>query len=159
MSKAIACILGFALPCLAADMDDQAKPLSKEELSTFLNSVVPSHLGWTKYIGPDFFVYYGHAKPPATGVVGIYLGGWPWFKADPSLPTVDGRLGIYQVKWQKKVAADRSIRQETLISLHSDYWKAHVWAEATNQSDLDKLVEELSVLPTFQTMPRPVGVP
>ena len=138
---------------------DNAKPLSKQELVTFLNSVVPSRLEWSKYVGPDFYVYYGHAISPASGNVGFYLGGWPWFKPDDSLPHVDGRIGIYAVTWQKKIAADASIRVETLISLHSDYWKAHVWAEAKTQADLDKLLDELSMLPTFQTMPRPVGVP
>ena len=134
-----------------------ANPLSWKEVAEFLGPA-ESLMNWSRDVGPDFYVYYGRAKPPITGNVRIYLGGFPPFQADPTAVKVEGRLGMFAVKWQKTTRRDQSIKQEAVIPLDG-YWKAHVVIEAENQADIDKLLNELSRLPTFTQKPRPVGVP
>jgi hypothetical protein len=137
------------LAVVAFAIADQAQPLSESELSEFLGPGKTSLMTWSVVQGPDFVVYYGKAKPPLSGGVGIYLGGWPSFEPDPSSTIVSGQLGIFPVKWRRKVSPDEGIGQEAVIALDEDYLKAHVWLEAKQPDDLDKLLGELSQLPTF----------
>ena len=113
---------------------------------------------WSRSIGIDCVFYYGHAKPPIQGDVVIYLGGFPPFEADETATKVEGRLGRFTVKWQKKILRDKSIIQEAVIPLDS-YWKAHVVVKADRETDAGKLINEISGLPTFTQAPKPVGVP
>jgi len=139
--------------------DDDAKPLSKEQLAELLGTDSPSLLIWTKTTGADFYVYHGEPQPPLSGVVHIYVGCCPPFVADASLPTLDGRLGSYSVKWQKKVLADASLQFETVTALHSDLWKAHIVVKAKSQYDADRVFEEISRLRMFTQMPTIPGTP
>ena len=106
--------------------------------------------------GPDFDVYYGHANPPLSGKIGFYLGGWPDFHPDADSTLVRGRLGIYPVQWHRKVAADGSVSQKTLIHM-DDYWRADVWVDAKSQAELDRLLDVVAKLPNFTTKPHPIG--
>jgi hypothetical protein len=137
------------LAVVAFAFADQDQPLSEAELTEFLGPGKTSLMTWSVVPGPDFVVYYGKAKPPLSGGVGIYLGGWPSFEPDPSSTVVSGQLGIFPVKWRRNVLPEGGIRQEAVIPLDEDYLKAHVWLDAQQQGDLDKLLGELSHLPTF----------
>jgi hypothetical protein len=139
--------------------EDEAKPLSKGQLLKFLGKDTPTSMVWSKTTAVDFNVYHGHAQPPLSGVVHIYVGGFPPFFPDASLPTVNGSLGIYSVKWQKRVLNDSSLRFETVAALHSDYWKAYVVVEAKSQYDADRVFEEISKLQMFNQMPKIIGTP
>ena len=133
-------------------------PLSKEQIVELLGSQRTSPLIWKKVRGFDCSFYYGSSSNGADMVV-IYLGGFPGFQFDSSLPTVDGKLGMYSVKWQKKVKPDHTLRFETVFSLHSDYWKAYVFIQASQETDITRLIEEVSKLVMFNHMPEPVGAP
>jgi hypothetical protein len=128
---------------------DEGQPLSEAQLTEFLGPGITSSMTWTMVPAVDFVVYRGRPLPPLTGGVGIYLGGWPAFKPESSAVIVPGQLGIFPVKWYRTVSAKGEIRQEALIPLDEDYLKAHVWIEAERQPDLDKLLGEVSRLPTF----------
>jgi hypothetical protein len=125
------------------------QPLTEVQLTEFLGPGTTSSMTWTMVPAVDFVVYRGRPLPPLTGGVGIYLGGWPAFKPEPSAIVVPGQLGIFPVKWHRTVSPKGEIRQEALIPLDEDYLKAHVWIEAERQPDLDKLLGEVSRLPTF----------
>lgn len=135
------------------------KPFPAEELSEFLGPVSPDLIHWSRVGGIDFVVYHGVAQSPRSGRLGFYLGGWPDFKPAPGSTIVKGRLGIFPLKWYRKVGADGTITQTALIKLDY-YWKAHVWITAARQSDVDQLVAILSQLPTFTKKPKPIpGMP
>jgi hypothetical protein len=151
-------VLAIAIPLSGLDAQpSEGNPLWGTELAEFLGPA-PSLMTWSRVIGPDCVFYYGHAKPPVSGAVIIYLGGYPPFETDPAAAKVEGRLGRFDVKWQKTTLRDKSIKQDAAISLDS-YWKAHVVVKADNQTDADKLIDEISRLPTFTQTPKPVGVP
>ena len=133
----------------------QDVPLAGEELSKFLGPVSPRLISWTVTGGPDFTVFRGRANPPLTGTVGFYLGGWPSFRPEPGSKTVKGRLGIFPLKWYRKVGDDGTVTQRALVRLDY-YWKADVWVAAARQSDVDQLVAILSQLPTFTKKPKPI---
>ncbi len=142
-----------------AALEAEAKPLSREQLAVLLGNVDSSLMAWSKVTGADSFIYIGHAKSPLSGIVYIYLGGYPAFAPDPSLPKVDRQLGMYPAKWQKRVLPDGSMQFAMVTSLHSDYWKAFVVVEAKGQLDFDRLIEEIGKYPLFNKMPQPVGAP
>jgi hypothetical protein len=141
--------------------EDDAKPLSKEQVAELTGPSWPATLTWKKFLGIDFSIYYGRNQEKPSEAVGIYLGGYPPFMNDASLPKKPGRLGMYEVTWQRR----DNLRHpgfavwETVVSLHSDYWKAAVTVEAKDQAGFDKLVAEISQFPMFTQMPRPVGAP
>lgn len=135
--------------CLSAGAPED-RPLSESELKDFLGSSRTS-LQWTKRIGPDFEVFKGDSVPPLTGEVGLYFGDWPAFGAGNFPTHFQGRLGSLDVVWFKKIEENGWIRQETVISLDGAFQKAHIWAEAKAQSDLDTLLAELSRLPRFSS--------
>lgn len=149
-------ILFVALRAIAGAQD---MPLADEELSKFLGPVSPRLISWTVTGGPDFAVFHGRANPPLSGTVGFYLGGAPSFKPEPGSTIVKGRLGIFPLKWYRKVGDDGPVTQRALVDL--DYsWKADVWVVAARQSDVDQLVAILSQLPTFTKKPkRTPGMP
>jgi hypothetical protein len=140
----------------ASSVRAQPAPMPKKELSQFLGSVSPKAIEWTKTAGPDFDVYRGLARPPLSGEVGFYLGGWPDFKPDAGSTLVRGRLGIFPVQWHRKVATDGSVSQKALIRL-DDYWQIDIWVSAKRQADLDRLLAIVAQLPTFTKKPKPVG--
>lgn len=127
-----------------------------KELSEFLGPASGGAISWTKYLGPDFDVYYGHANPPLSGDIGFYLGGWPSFKAEPDSTMIEGKLGIFPLRWHRAVAKDGSIRQNALVRL-DDYWQVDIWVSAKRQADLDRVLQTVARLPTFTKKPKPVG--
>lgn len=131
------------------------KPLSPKELAEFLGSVSPKKIEWTKTVGSDFDAYSGRALPPLSGTVNIYIGGWPHFKRDARSTAVAGRLGMFPVRWHRKVAPDGTISQEAALKLY-DAWKVDIWLEAKRQSDIDGMIAIISKLPTFTQKPKPV---
>jgi hypothetical protein len=151
-----AMVLLVALAPLARGVD---APFTPEELSEFLGPVSPDLVQWSRVGGVDFVVYHGVAQPPLSGRVGFYLGGWPSFEPEPGSTIVKGRLGIFPLKWYRKVTGDGTITQSALVKLDY-YWKAHVWITAARQSDVDRLAAMLSQLPTFTKKPEPIpGMP
>jgi hypothetical protein len=151
------CLLGYQLGSVGAAESD-AVPLSKQQLTELLGSDRQSSLQWTKLKGVDATVYYGRNTEHPWELVGIYLGGFPPFMRDPSLPQTATQLGMYQVTWQKK-EHEGLLHIETSMSLHSDYWKAMIWIEARTQAELDELTKEISEFPMFTRMPEIVGAP
>ena len=136
--------------------EQPGEPMPTQELSEFLGPASLKAITWTKFRGPDFDVYYGHANPPLAGDVGFYVGGWPWFKAEASNKIVEGKLGIFPVRWHRAIASDGSVKQEALI-MQDDYWKVHIWVSAKQQADIDRLLKVVSKLPTFTKKSKPVG--
>ena len=129
------------------------------ELAEFLGPVPPDVVHWSRVVSIDFVVYHGVAQPPLSGRVGFYVGGWPDFKPEDGSTIVKDRLGIYPVKWYRKMRANGTIRQTGLVKLDY-YWKSDVWIEAARQSDVDQLVAILAKLPTFTKKPEPIpGMP
>jgi hypothetical protein len=134
-------------------------PFTGEELSAFLGPVSPDVVQWTRIGAVDFVVYHGVAQPPLSGRVGFYLGGNPDFQPEPGSMTLKDRLGIFPLKWHRKVAGDGTVTQSALVKLDY-YWRAHVWVTAARQSDVDQLIAILSQLPTFTKKPEPIpGMP
>src|ERR1043165_5506817 len=89
--------LFFILALLLSTHAEGAKPIPPKELAEFLGPVSPKAIEWTKTVGSDFDAYYGHAMPPLSGTVNLYIGGWPHFKAKAASTTVTGRLGMFPV--------------------------------------------------------------
>lgn len=149
-------ILLVAVTPLARGENAQFSP---EELSKFLGPVSPNVIHWRPVGGPDFVVYLGEAQPPLSGHVGFYIGGAPNFRPEPGSTTFKGRLGIFAVKWYRKITPDGSISQNALVDL--DYfWKADVNVTANSQSNVDQLIAIVSQLPTFTKKPKRIpGMP
>lgn len=133
---------------------DGARPLSQKELAEFLGSVSPKAIAWTKSVGSDFDAYSGTAQPPLSGTVNIYIGGWPHFNSARSGTVVSGQLGMFPVKWHRRMSPNGIITQEAALKLY-DAWKVDVWLEAKRQSDIDGMIRHISKLPTFSEKPRP----
>lgn len=133
-----------------------ARPMSEKELKEFLGPVSLNKIAWTKRVGTDFDAYSGHAVPPLSGTVNIYIGGWPHFKSSAGGTKVTGRLGMFPLTWHRKVAPDGTITQEAALKLY-DAWKVDVWLEAKRQSDIDGMIAVVSKLPTFAEKPKPVS--
>ena len=144
------------LAVLLSTQAAEAKPMTGKELAEFLGPVSPRKIEWTKSVGSDFDAYSGRAMPPLSGTVNIHIGGWPHFKRDAKSMTVPGRLGMFPVTWQRKVAPDGTISQEAVLTLHG-FWKVDVWLEAKRQSDIDGMIAIVSKLPTFTQKPKPVS--
>ena len=130
------------------------EPMSPQELSEFLGTASLKAITWTKFKGPDFDVYYGHANPPLAGDVGFYLRGWPDFTAEKDWEVIPDKLGIFALEWHRHIASDGSVKQEALIRL-DDYWKTHIWISAPHQADVDRLLQVVAQLPTFTKKPKP----
>ena len=121
--------LTFALIGVSHASGEGGKRIPEDELPRFLGHVPPDQLTWHVVNGPDFIVYYGKANPPLAGSVGFYLGGFPQ-DLERSQTTFRSRLGRFSVKWHRRVAADGSIHQETVMVLDRVMgMRAHVWAE------------------------------
>ena len=134
---------------------EEPKPMPAKELAAFLGPVPANALTWTKYLGPDFEVFYGHANPPVSGDVGFYLGGFPKTrKPEPDSKTIEGKLGIFPVTWHRTAAKDGSISQNALIRL-DDSSHVDIWLQAKSQQDVDQILTIISRLPTFTKKPKP----
>jgi hypothetical protein len=149
-------LITLVVALLIAPLAEAQKPMSSKELAEFLGPVSPKAIEWTKTVGADFDAYYGRAKPPLSGTVNFYIGGWPHYKADSASKSVTGRLGMFPITWHRKVAADGTIRQEAAFKLY-DAWKVDIWLEARRQSDIDGMIAILSKMPTFTVKPKPVA--
>lgn len=143
------------LALLLSTPAEGGKPMPPNELREFLGPVSPKKIEWTKTRGSDFDAYSGRALPPLSGTANIYIGGWPHYKRDARSTTVAGRLGLFPVTWQRKVATDGTISQEAVLKLY-DFWKVDIWFEAKRQSDIDGMIALVSKLPTFNQKPKPV---
>lgn len=129
-------------------------PMPPEELAKFLGPVPSKGMTWTKVQGVDFAVYYGKPDPPLTGHVGFYVGGWPDFEPDSGSVIIEGRLGIFPLKWYRKATGEGKVSQAALVKL-DHYWRADVWVGADRQADVDQLVAILGQLPRFTKKPSP----
>lgn len=135
----------------ATRLRQDGEPLAEDELPGFLGPVSPDSFTWRIVNGPDFVVYHGKAKPPLSGSVGFYLGGWPQ-DLQQSATTIRSRLGRYPVKWHRSTGAEGSIQQEAIIALGGvEDMKAHVWADASNEQELGKLLSAVGQLPIFSS--------
>ncbi|MFZ1220459.1 MAG: hypothetical protein WAO00_14285, partial [Chthoniobacterales bacterium] len=129
----------------------EGEPIPEEELPAFLGSVQPAQFAWHVLHCIDFDVYYGKPNPPLVGSTGFYLGFAPQ-DLEPGHSTIISRLGRFRAKWHRNVGPDGSIRQEAIIALGGVLdMKAHVWAEAPNEDQLQKLLSVLGQLPIFSS--------
>ncbi|HEV2840141.1 MAG TPA: hypothetical protein VGW39_02350 [Chthoniobacterales bacterium] len=127
------------------------EPIPQDELPAFLGPVPPDHFTWRVDNSIDFVIYRGKANPPLVGTTGFYLGDWPQ-DLEPSQSTVKSRLGRFPAKWHRSVGPDGSIHQEAIIALGGVLnLKAHVWAKAPNEDQLQKILSVLGQLPTFSS--------
>lgn len=127
------------------------EPIPEDELPAFLGRVPPDQFTWRVVTSIDFVVYHGKANPPLVGSIGFYLGGWPQ-DLQPGQSMVKSRLGRFPAKWHRSVGPDGSIHQEAIIALGGVLnLKAHVWAKAPNEDQLQKLLSVLGQLPTFSS--------
>ena len=141
--------LTLTLVSSATSQEDQ--PIPDNELREFLGPVSPDRIEWRVLNSVDFDVYYGKANPPLSGSVGFYLGLHPQ-ELKPRQTTSKSRLGRFPVTWSRTVNADGSIEQQTIIRLDSVLGlKAHVWADAPNETQLDNLLLHVGQLPVFAT--------
>jgi hypothetical protein len=125
------------------------EPIPEKELPRFLGPVSSDQFTWRVVEGPDFEVYYGKANPPLAGSVGFYFGGFPQ-DLKPAKTMFKSRLGRFPVKWYRSIGADGSIEQEAIILIDSVMGlKAHVWAKAPKENQLDNLLSVVGQLPTF----------
>ncbi len=133
-----------------ADAQDGV-PIAKDELPSFLGPVPADQFTWRVVQSIDFDVYHGDANPPLRGSVGFYVGGWPQ-DLGPSQMAFASRLGRFPVMWHRTVAADGSIAQEGGVALGGIInLKVHVWAEAPDANDLEKLLSVVGQLPIFSS--------
>jgi hypothetical protein len=146
----------LALVFPVAVLAQEGKPMRAKELAEFLGPVSPKAISWKKLSGPDFDVYYGHAKLPLSGDVSFYLGGAPDFTPSSGSTIVKGKLGIFPVAWHRIVAKNGSVTQSALIPL-DDYWKVNISVQAKRQQDVDGLLAVIAQLPTFTKKPKPTG--
>ena len=145
--KIILGVLTFALVGISVGKCEEGQPIPENELPKFLGPVPPDQVTWRVLEGPDFTVYYGKANPPLAGSLGFYLGGWPQ-EMEPGQTTFRSRLGRFPVEWHRSARGDGSIYQEAIVRIGS-YFKADVWADAPNQTEMNKLLAVLGRLPTF----------
>jgi hypothetical protein len=129
----------------------EGDPIPGDELPAFLGRVPPGEFDWRVFKSIDFDVYYGKPNPPLVGSTGFYLGFAPQ-DLEPGHSMVISRLGRFRAKWHRNVGPDGSIRQEAIIALGGILdLKAHVWAEAPNEDQLQKLLSVLGRLPIFSS--------
>ena len=147
-------ISGLLLLVVLSGCASGPKALTKSELTDFLGPAPQKAIHWTKFIGPDFDVFYGKALPPLSGTVGFYLGGYADFKPEPGSARTKATLGIYPVVWYTMKSPGK-ITQSALIQM-DHYWQSHIWIEAEQQADIDAIVHVLSKLPTFTEKPKPL---
>ncbi|MFN2624144.1 MAG: hypothetical protein ABR611_15005 [Chthoniobacterales bacterium] len=142
-------VLTFAVVGISDSKCEEGNPIPENELPRFLGRVRPDQFTWRVMIGPDFEVYHGTANPPLAGTVGFYFGGAPQkLKASPTI--VKSRLGRFPIKWNRSIGTDGSIEQEAIIVIDSAMeLKAHVWASAPNESQLNNMLSVVGQLPTF----------
>lgn len=121
------------------------------ELAEFLGPVSGTAFSWQKLSKPRSDVYYGHAKPPLSGDVSFYLGGYPDFELPPLSKSilVAGKLGIFPIKWSRIVAKDGSVRQ--FASFLDSHRLVVISVRAHRQKAVDELVALVTRLPTFTT--------
>jgi hypothetical protein len=143
-------VLGvFALTAvaIAESKCQEGDPIPENELPRFLGPLPADQVTWRVVEGVDFTVYYGKANPPLAGSLGFYIGGWP-HKMEPGQTTFRSRLGRFPVEWHRSVRDDGSISQEAIIRIDS-YFRADVWADAPNETEMNKLLAVLGRLPMF----------
>ncbi|HEV2806673.1 MAG TPA: hypothetical protein VGW57_17240 [Chthoniobacterales bacterium] len=125
----------------------EGDPIPENELLRFLGPLPAHQVTWRVVEGVDFSVYYGKANPPLAGSVGFYIGGWPQ-KMEPGQMTFRSRLGRFPVEWHRSVKDGGSIYQEAIIRI-DNYFRADVWADAPNETEMSKLLAVLGRLPMF----------
>jgi hypothetical protein len=148
--RVIAIIVTLAFTSAVAAPKPQ--PLLGKELADFLGPVSPNLIHWSKCTLVDFWVYNGQAMPPLSGRVGIYIGGHPSFEPDPGSTAVNGRLGIFPVKWYRSVTEKGFISEQGLVQLDR-YWVVDIRFTAQRQEDVDRLAAIVSQLPMFTRTP------
>jgi hypothetical protein len=149
VSTTVLCAMTLAVACVSRGSGKDPQPIPENELPRFLGPVSSDQFTWRVTEGPDFEVYYGKANPPLDGSVGFYFGGFPQ-DMNPGQTTVKSRLGRFPIKWHRRVAADGSIEQEGIILIDSVMsLRAHVWANAPNETQLDNVLSVVGRLPTF----------
>jgi hypothetical protein len=145
--KIILGVLAFAFVGSPGSRCEDGKPIPENELLRFLGPLPADQVTWRVVEGVDFSVYYGKANPPLAGSVGFYIGGWPQ-KIEPGQMTFRSRLGRFPVEWHRSVRDDGSIYQQAIIPIDS-YFRADVWADAPNETEMNKLLAVLGRLPMF----------
>jgi hypothetical protein len=140
---------GIASTAVVHSSEEVGDPIPEDELADFFGDVPRDEITWGVVHSIDFVVYRGTANPPLHGSVGFYIGGHPQ-DVTPGRTTVRSRLGRYRANWHRTTGADGAIHQEAIVSLGGALnAKAHVWADAPNVQELEKLLSHLAKLPMF----------
>ena len=148
--RALVSLLSCLLLANASAQED-GKPMSDKEAARFWG-IAKSLMTWSHVEGPDFDVYYGHARAPLDAGVGIYMGMHPSFQEPEEPSAASGHLGSYAVRWAESRADDGSLRKEALVHV-GEFHKIHLWIYGKHQTDIDAIEEELSTYPVFSPKP------
>lgn len=140
-------VFAACLSLTRVSAQEGAKPIGEREVAKFWG-IAQSHMSWSRVEGPDFDVYYGHAKRPLRGGVGVYMGGHPSFEPVEGVAGVLGRLGTYEVRWFESHDEDGAFRKEGLVHISASQI-FHVWIYGPSTSDITVLEKELTTYAVF----------
>ena len=153
--RGVVAFVVLAMPLAARGQDHfpirmpSTTPMMPSELASFLGEVPAQAFVWEKYLGPDFTLYYGHARRPLSGSVSLYVGWAPDERTIPSSTKVAGKLGHYPVEWNR-AADDGAVIQNVLVQLDDQRSrKVKIWVTAKRAEDVDRLVAIVDRLPIF----------
>jgi len=138
---------------LSSCSSKQPPALSKQEKAELLGPNSSNSIRWHKVAGPDFNVFHGIPKSPASGEVGFYIGGHPSVNPKAGSTRHAGKIGLYEVTWHRKIESNGSIYQTTVFT-YGDYYKVHAWVFAKSASELEALTQELGTLRMFSKTPQ-----
>ncbi|MBA3832567.1 MAG: hypothetical protein H0X34_11875 [Chthoniobacterales bacterium] len=132
---------------ILGDRSRRGADSDKNGVAQYLGLSDSTLIKWVRKQGPDFEFFEGHASPPLSGKVELYLGWYPDFDASGFETKMKGRFGKFDVTWYKKTS-NGLIRQETVIPL-DEHLKALISIEAKRQTNIDKLAAEVARMPRF----------
>jgi hypothetical protein len=136
----------------ASDMES----LSGDELRKFLGPVSPNLLTWKKVIWPDMEMYSATANPPLSGSVGITMFLWTWKGAHKG-PGGPDHLGTLSGGWLSKdtyLGENGELEHQLSFNFCDDRdRRVELGISSPVESDMTKLIAEISRLPIFNSTP------
>jgi hypothetical protein len=115
---------------------------------------LPKGYTWILQEGPDFDVYHANKLGDETSGIGIYLGNMPnYFYDAKDLPCESGRILSREISWVVMDGTEETVHpffRETVLNYRHGvgflYTEVHVWAYASQQDELDVILNNLQGL-------------